>query len=112
MNAVRDTSVRRFLAKIDPQKTNFVAPQQPLRPTLADHPSGQQVFVRKLITKLLPPGNGQVFAVDDQAALRFNEDGAALSMLVAKRAIRYEFRRNREGLQPCQLLFISRTNTE
>lgn len=81
MNAVLDTVVQRFLDKEDPQQDEFRGQLTAYRnlyaflsqiiPYRDSELEKLYAFVRNLISKLPPPGDGQAFALDDEVALRF-----------------------------------------
>ena len=81
MNAVLDAVVDRFLGRGDNEQEEFrgqITAYRNLYAFLSQIIPYQDTeleklyaFVRKLISKLPPPGNGQAFALDDEVALRF-----------------------------------------
>ncbi|MDR6190599.1 type I restriction enzyme R subunit [Agrobacterium pusense] len=81
MNAVLDAVVRRFTAREEQQQDEFRSQLTAYRnlyaflsqiiPYQDSELEKLYAFVRNLISKLPPPGDGQAFALDDEVALRF-----------------------------------------
>jgi len=81
MNAVLDAVVQRFREKEEPEQDEFRGQLTAYRnlyaflsqiiPYQDSELEKLYAFVRNLIAKLPPPGNGKAFALDDEVALRF-----------------------------------------